>query len=339
MMPEDPILWLSLFLLILLGGYFSSTETSFSKANLIKLKILEDKGSKEAKKVVFYIEHFDRLVILTVIGNNIVSVALSTFATLIFINALGDALAEATLWATLSSAFIFYLFIDTIPKSLARGLPEAIALWNVRFFFIFEWLFKPLAYGLTWVIKFINFVFKSPADPTITEADFSTVVDEATEVGTLNKDERELIQSALEFDDTTVKEVFTPMDKVFAIDIKNYDPSTISTVLAKTRFTRIPIYEGSLHHIIGTLTIKNYFKALVSNPQVDLRTIITKPYWVGTKVHLDDLFTGFKKQRTHMAIVVDDKKNPVGIVTMADVLEEIVGQMNDYMKRKENIHG
>jgi CBS domain containing-hemolysin-like protein len=339
MMPEDPILWLSLFLLILIGGYFSSTETAFSKANLIKLKILEEKGSKAAKKVVYYIEHFDQMVVLTVIGNNIVSVTLSTFATLLFINALGDALAEATLWATLTSAFIFYLFIDTFPKSLARGLPEAIALWNVRFFFIFEWLFKPLAYGLTGVIKLINIIFKSPPDPMITEADFSTVVDEATEEGTLNKDERELIQSALEFDDTTVKEVFTPMDRVFALDINNYDPTTIAHVLAKTPFTRIPIYEGSLNHIIGTLTIKNYFKALVNNPQVDLRTLITKPYLVGTKVHLDDLFSGFKKQRTHMAIVVDDKMNPVGIVTMADVLEEIVGQMNEYVKRKETMHG
>lgn len=339
MVPEDPILWLFLAFLIIMGGYFSSTETAFSKANIIKLKILEDKGSKTAKKVVHYIEHFDQMVILTVIGNNLVSVALSTFVTLLFINALGDALAEATLWATLSSAFIFYLFIDTFPKSIARGMPETIALFNVRFFFLFEWLFKPLSLFLTRIIQVIHRWFKSPPDPTITEADFSNVVDEATEEGTLNDDERELIQSALEFDDTTVKEVFTPIDQVFALDVANYDPNTLSQVLAKTRFTRIPIYEGTIQHIIGTLTIKNYFKALVNQPQVNLRSIITQPYLVGTKVHLDDLFSGFKKHRTHMAIVVDEKKNPLGIVTMADVLEEIVGQMNDYVKRKETFHG
>jgi|688.fasta_scaffold06568_10 putative hemolysin len=339
MTAEDPILWLVLFLLILLGGYFSSTETAFSKANLIKLKILEDKGSIEAKKVVYYIEHFDKMVVLTVIGSNLVSVALSTFATLLFINALGEALAEATFLATITSAFIFYLFIDTFPKSLARGIPESLALWNVRFLFIFEWLFKPLAMVLTWVIQWVNLVFKSPPDPLITEADFSTVVQEATKEGTLKKEESELIQSALEFDDTTVKEVFTPMEKVFALDIAHYDPKIVSQMLAKTRFTRIPIYEGTLQHIVGTLTIKNYFKALVSNPQVDLRSIMTKPYLVGTKVLLDDLFAGFKKHHTHMAIVIDDKKVPVGIVTMADVLEEIVGQMNEYVKRKETTHG
>lgn len=336
-MTEDSILWLTVIALLIVGAFFSSSETAFAASNVIRLKVKADQGNDTAKKAVRFIERFEDTVIISVVGNNLVSVALSSIATLFFIEIFGD-LGQGSLYATIASTVAFYLFCDTFPKSIARALPEAIALINTQIFSFFEWLFAPVTYVLHGIIWLLNRLVKAEPESRLTEQDFTQVLDTAQKQGSLQKDESDLIRSALKFDDTMVKEVLTPLDEIVALDLSKYDGKALSQFLANTRYSRIPIYRGNVQNIIGILTVRNYFKSWMANPTFDVKKILTKPYFVSAKVLLDDLFEGFQRNQTHIAIVLDESKHPIGLVTLADILEEIVGKMNEASSKGKEVN-
>ncbi len=329
-MFSDPWLWLTLVIILVFGAYFSLTETAFAAVDPIRIKVLAETSSL-AKKTLRYIDQFDRSVIVTVIGSNITSVLLSTLSTIFFIQFFHDD-GLGTLIATIVSALLFYIFCDTIPKVIGRGLPLQSALFVTFIFGLFKLIFFPIYFIFFNVNRFLKRFQKSEIHPSMTEEDFSSIVEKQHQEGTLNESEVKLIQSAIEFSDTAVKDVFTPIDKVFGIPESALHEADLAEKLIASPFSRIPIYRETLQQIVGVLSIRTYFQSIQKHRTMDPAMLIKKPYFVSSKVTIDELFEGYKKYRTHVAIVRDPQGQILGMVTMEDVLEEIVGQMEELVK-------
>ena len=336
-MFEDPWSWLVLIIILAFGGYFSLAETAFAAADPIRIKVLSEKSSL-AKKTLQLIEQFDDSVIVTVIGSNITSVLLSTISTIFFINLYQDD-GVGTIIATIFSALLFYIFCDTIPKVIGRGLPNQSALFSTFLFQIFKVIFFPIYFILSRIKKVLNRSTKNMVQTTMTEADFANIVEQQHVEGTLDEHEVQLIQSAIEFSDTTVKDVLTPIEKMSGLPESMLHHADLPMHLINSPFSRVPIYRDSLQNIIGVLSIRTYFQNYQKNRQIDAISLMKKPYVVTSKVTIDDLFEGYKKFRTHVAIVKDQLGHVIGMVTMEDVLEEIVGQMEEMVKYTGVIRG
>jgi putative hemolysin len=324
---DDPSLWFTLIIILIFGGYFSLAETAFAAADPIRIKVLAEK-SLLAKKTLKYIQTFDDSVVVTVIGSNISSVLLSTISTIFFIQLFQDD-GLASLISTIFAALLFYVFCDTIPKVIARAIPNQIALFSTFLFGIFQIIFFPLYLLLRSIKVWLKRFNKKTQSEHMTEADFSNIVEKQHEQGTINAEELELIQSAIEFSDTAVKDVLTPIEKMFGLPESDLHQADLAEKLIASPFSRIPIYRESLQQIIGVLSIRTYFQQFQKNRTVDVLSIVKKPYFVSSKVTIDELFEGYKKYRTHVAIVTDQQQHVIGMVTMEDVLEEIMGQVHD----------
>lgn len=336
-MFADPWLWFILLIILIFGAYFSLAETAFAAVDPIRIKVLAETSSV-AKKTLTYIEKFDRSVIITVIGSNITSVLLSTLSTIFFIELFQDD-GVGTLIATIISALLFYIFCDTIPKVIGRGMPLQSALFVTVIFDVFKIIFFPVYVVFFNINRFLKRFQKEESHPTLTEEDFSTIVEKQHQEGTLNESEVKLIQSAIEFSDTTVKDVLTPIDKVFGIPESSLHDTNLAEKLISSPFSRVPIYHETLQQIVGILSIRTYFQSLQKQRAHDPNLLIKKPYFVSSKVTIDELFEGYKKYRTHVAIVKDQQGQVIGMVTMEDVLEEIVGQMEELVKHTGVIRG
>ncbi len=336
-MLSDPWLWLTLVIILIFGAYFSLTETAFAAVDPIRIKVLSETSSL-AKKTLRYIEQFDRSVVVTVIGSNITSVLLSTLSTIFFIQILQDD-GLGTLIATIIAALLFYIFCDTIPKVIGRGLPLQSALFVTVLFGVFKIIFFPIYFIFFNFNLFLKRFQKSKTVNVMTEEDFSSIVEKQRQEGTLNESEVKLIQSAIEFSDTAVKDVFTPIEKVFGIPETALHEANLAEKLIASPFSRIPIYRESLQQIVGVLSIRTYFQSIQKHRTIDPGMLMKKPYFVSSKVTIDELFEGYKKYRTHVAIVKDQQGQVLGMVTMEDVLEEIVGQMEELVKHTGVIRG
>lgn len=336
-MFSDPWLWFILVIILVFGAYFSLSETAFAAVDPIRIKVLSE-SSSIAKKTLRYIQQFDGSVIVTVIGSNITSVLLSTLSTIFFIQLFQDD-GVGTLIATVTAALLFYIFCDTIPKVIGRGLPLQSALFVTVIFGFFRILFYPIYiifYNLNRLLKRFQ---KAENNTMMTEEDFSSIVEKQHQEGTLNESEVKLIQSAIEFSDTAVKDVLTPIDQIFGIPETALHEADLAEKLIASPFSRVPIYRDSMQQIIGVLSIRTYFQSIQKHRQIDPAILIKKPYFVSSKVTIDELFEGYKKYRTHVAIVKDQQGQVLGMVTMEDVLEEIVGQMEELVKHTGVIRG
>ena len=329
---DDGLSWLYIaiiVILVVLSAFFSSTETAFACINQFKIKVQADDGDKTAKRILKLYERFDKTLVMVLVGYNINSVVMSTISALLFFKIfkninIGD--TWVSLISTAVMTVIVFIFCDMVPKIIARSIPERVARNNVYIAYFFYYLFYPLIlfFGLT--IKLTNRIFKTDEVPTMTEEDFTNVVDDIEHKGLIEDNESDIIYNSLEFTDTSVKEVLTKRDKMFYIDIKDLDNEKINELVLSNKFSRIPIVYGDIDNVIGVLLVKTYIKAYLKNSNVDVRTILQKPYFVDTKIKMDEMIDGFKINHTHIAIVKHDDK-VLGLITMEDVLEELVGKI------------
>lgn len=329
---DNPLSWLLILpivILVVLSAFFSSTETAFACINQYKIRVQADDGDKKAKLILKTYERFDRTLITSLIGYNVCSVASSTVAAFLFFLIFKNSGIEDTWVSLISTAvmtIIFYMFCDMVPKMIARAMPERVARNNVYIANAFYFLFFPIVMLFNLITRFVKFVFKTKDVPALTEEDFTNVVEDIEEKGLLEDNESDIMIASLDFVDTTVREVLTSRNKVFYIDMKNVGKKEINNIILSTTFSRIPVCYGSIDKVVGILHVKTYIKRYLKNPDVSLLATLQKPYFVTTKIKLDDMLEGFKKHQTHIAIVKNDDK-VVGIITMEDVLEELVGKI------------
>ena len=329
---DVPLSWVIISVCVLAHFFFSAGETALACANRFKMQVEADDGKKSARLVLHVCEKYDRALITVLIGSNIVAIVASAVSTVLFYNMLSNSgLVNDTisLISSIVISLLIYILGDALPKTIARSIPDTI---SKAFVYPIYWLMIilfPISFVFEKLAKFIEKIFRVKDESTFDEEDFENVVENASDEGIIEEEQGDIIQSALDFADTNVKEVLTPRGKVFALNIRGLDKEKLHQIILKTDYSRIPIYDGSFDNMIGVLHIKTYISAYLRNPNVSIRRKLQKPYFVSSKIMIDDLFNGFKKHHTHVALVRDNNKKIIGMVTMDDVLEELVSDISE----------
>lgn len=315
---------------ILMCGFYSSTETAFACLNKFEYKVKADEGDKKAKLIVKLYDHFDTTLISVLIGNNVFAILISIFSTTLFLAFFNGAIDEyyISLIASILMAILTFFFGDTVPKFLGKKIPEVIVRINAYPMAFFVILFSPISFILWLLINIVRKVFRVKDEPLFSEEDLLLSIEEKEEKGELEENESDIIAATLEFADTKVKEVLTPVRKMKMLDVSHMNNKTLIEFLKVCPYSRIPLYKDNKNNVIGILMVKDFLAAYFKNPSVNYMLFVKKPYIVKPSIKMDDLLEGFKKEHVQIAIV---KKNEVllGMVTMEDVLEELVGNMSE----------
>lgn len=319
----------AMILLVLASSFFSGAETCFSSLNRVKLKtmISEGKSNKRIERTLALAEDYDVVLSTVLIGNNIVNIACTSLATLFFTGLLGD---NSDLGATVSTVvmtIVVLVFGEVTPKTFAKEKAEQVAIAItpiIRFFII---IFTPLNFFFRGWKKLMNKVFKTGKADTITEEELKTYVDEAHTGGEIDANESELIRSSIEFDDIDVGDILVPRVDVEAVD--KYAPlNEIEQVFNSTNFSRLPVYIDDIDNIVGVIHHRDFENARKRNLK-SLRTVLKPVPAVSPDTKISKLLRIFQKNKTHLAVVIDEFGGTEGIVTLEDILEELVGEIWD----------
>ncbi|MDY0074504.1 MAG: hemolysin family protein [Acholeplasmataceae bacterium] len=324
-MSEDVIIQiLVIAVLILLSAFFSATEIAFSSLNQIKLKHMIQNGNKRANHTLKLAVDFDRILTTILVGNNIVNILSASLATIIFVKYWGD------YGVTLSTAvmtILVLIFGEIAPKSIAKKLPEKFAMTITPILQLFIWILFPLSFIFGGIQKLINKGIKEDEGPTITEEELLTYVSEVQQEGGINENEGDLIRNVIDFDDLKVEEIFTPRVNVVAV-AKDEDIKKMTQTFRHSGYSRLPVYEESIDHVIGIINHKDFYNRVVLDHQ-PLEDIIKPPVFVTEYMKVSNLLELLQEHKSHMAIVKDEFGGTLGVVTMEDILEEIVGEIWD----------
>ena len=324
-MDDIPRSILILFL-ILLGGSFAGSETALSYGNRLRMKKRAEEGDKRAARVVYILDRFDKALSTILIGTNVCYVFASTFAAILFIRHLGTAGAVIS---TVIMTLLIFFFAETIPKNIARANPDAYALIcavPVKLLMILLTPLTALLAGIGWVVK--RLLPREKEQPTITEDEFTTIIDSIQEEGLMEPEETRLIKSAVEFSDKTAGEIMTPLKDMVAVSITE-EPEKLKELILREKYSRLPVYAGSPDRIVGILQTKDYLQLILKKKEPDISSLMKLTYDVPPEIKLDELFEGLGRRRTHMAIVIDVSGSALGFVTMEEILEELVGEIYD----------
>ena len=315
-------------LLVLFSAFFSSTETAFSSVSKIRLKNKAENGDKKAAKALYIVENYDNALSAILVGNNIVNIASSALATLLFVSFLGD--ATGTIVSTIVLTIVVLVCGEVIPKNFAIENNEQICIafaGVLRFFMI---IFTPVTFlllKLTDGVKKLSSKNKEKS-PTVTEDELKYIVESIEEEGVLEEQESELVQSALEFDEKTAYDILTPRVDMIAVDADD-DIENIKELILKERFSRIPVFKDNIDNIIGVIYSRDFLEAMLTEKNPDINSLIQPAYFIYRSKKLSSLLADFKYKKLHFAVVTDDYGGTLGIVTMEDLLEQIVGDIWD----------
>jgi len=316
-----------LIILLLFSGFFSSAETALFSISQTKARHLAKDSGRTAELICEMKEDPHRLLTTILIGNNVVNVGAAALATSLTIGVFPD---YAVGIATGVMTFLILVFGEVFPKSIATRNNVLIARMAIYPIYWLSILFYP-------ILLFLNFIpyltGKIKKSPKVTEEELMTIVEAVEEEGQIKEEEKELIHNIFEFDDTNASEIMTPRGDMFFIDAD--EPLDLRAILA-SGYTRIPVIEGDIDHVIGIINLKDlYSHSVTSEGPVDVRQIMRTPYFVPEHKKLDKLLQQFKKRRNHMAVVVDEHGGVSGLITLEDALEEIVGDISDETDKEE----
>lgn len=313
--------------LVIMSAYFSATETAFSTINTTRLKTLADKGSKKAERVLAMAEDYDKLLSTILVGNNIVNIGLSSVATVFFLRLLnGDSSTAATV-STVVTTVVVLVFGEVSPKSLAKEAPESFAMFSAPLLRMFVWVLTPVNFIFALWKRLLSKVFKVKDDRSVTTDEIITFIDSVEEGGDLDEDESELLRSAVEFNDQEAADILTPRVDIVGVEEDN-SKEEIAQVFTDTGYSRLPVYKDSLDNIVGIVHQKDFY----DGPRVTakpLSEIMKAPVYVTPGMKIHDILKLLQKTKSHVSVVTDEFGGTLGIVTMEDILEELVGDIWD----------
>lgn len=316
---------ISIVILIIFSAFFSATETAFSTYNKIKMKNEASSGNKRAQTVLYLSEDYDRLLSTILIGNNIVNIASTTLSTILFTQLFGG--AKGPTLSTVVMTVLVLIFGEISPKSIAKDMPESFAMAVAPFLKIIYIILKPLNYLFTLWKKLLTKIIKIKNPDIITEEEVLTIVEEATHDGTFNEHESDLIRNAIEFDDLEVSEICTPRTGIVAVkDTAEVDE--VTSVFNECGFSRLPVYKKSIDNIIGFINQKDYYRYVVEGQQ-SMSDIIKPMPLIPPTTNISKLMRNLQQQHTQIALIIDEYGGTFGIITLEDILEELVGEIWD----------
>ena len=318
-------LWVALVILVGFSAFFSASETAFSSLNQIRLKSRAEDGDSSAARVLAMAEQYDKLLSTILIGNNIVNIAAASIGTILFTQMLGA--EQGATMSTIVLTIIVLIFGEVTPKSLAKEMPEKVATAVSPFLVLLMALMTPLTWLFTqWKKLLGHFVHSGEAD-TITEGELMTMVSEAENDGELTDRESELIRSAIEFDDVEVEEILTPRVDVVAVE-DDIPLEELAQTFAESGYSRLPVYHGTIDNIIGVVHEKDFYIARLKKATKIDDLVVPTLYTTGS-TQISQLLRTLREQHHHLAVVVDEYGGTEGIITLEDILEELVGEIWD----------
>ena len=324
MLGADFGIIVGIIICVMFSAFFSASETAFTTLNRIRLKTEAEAGDSRAALVLSIAENYDKMLSTILIGNNIVNIASASLATIVFTHVLGDAGVSVS---TAVMTVIVLIFGEISPKNLAKEHPEAFARFSAPFLRLLITILTPINFIFSQWKKLLNKIFKKKSDNRMTPEELKTIVDEAQSEGGIDEEKGELIRSAIEFDDLTADDILTPRVDIVGID-EECPFQEISDIFLKNTYSRLPVYSDSIDNIIGIVHEKDYFSAQKSGIS-DIKQVMKKVLYISRTVKISDLLRTLQKTKSHMAIVVDEFGGTEGLVTMEDIIEELVGDIWD----------
>jgi len=340
---EMPSITQYIFLIVLIAcsAFCSATETAFSTVNTMRLKNLIEEGNPKAARTLRIAEDFDRFLTTVLVGNNIVNIGASSLATVMATMIFGP--SYGPVMSTVIMTILVLIFGEILPKSYAKENSEKLAL---RFTGIMYFLMKILTpvVNVFLFIKRLTMSGSKESQPYVTENELKYIIETIEEEGVLEEQESELVQSALDFDEITAQEIITPRVDLTAVSIHD-TIEEITEVVMEGRYSRIPVYDKTIDNIIGILYVREFLMKLASGKKIDIRSLLHECPFVHKTMKISSLLNELKRTKTHLAVVTDDYGGTMGIITMEDILEELVGEIWDesdeveqsFVRKEENV--
>lgn len=311
---------------LILSAYFSATETAFLSLNKTRLKTMSEKGDKKAERTLKVAENYDKLISTVLIGNNIVNILLSSIGTLFFI----ELITEQDLAATVSTVVItvaVLIFGEITPKSIAKDMPEKFAIFATPFIRFLIFLLTPLNFFFSLWKKLISAIFKFENESKMTSEELLMIVEEVQQDGSIEEAEGDLLKNAIEFTEKTAEDILTHRVDLEGVS-KDATKEEIAEVFTESGYSRILVYEDTIDNIIGTIHRKDFYVGSgISRKSV--KDIMAPPFFIHKSEKINDLLKLLQNNKSHLAIVIDEYGGTLGIVTMEDILEELVGEIWD----------
>ena len=318
---------LAMVFCVIMSAYFSATETAFSSLNRTRLKALSEKGNKKADLALSLEEKYDKLISTILIGNNIVNIAGASIGTLLFVKIMnGDQEAGATL-STVVVTVVVLIFGEVTPKSIAKDNPEKFAIFSSPFLRLLMVVLTPINFLFTQWKKLISKIFKVSEDTKMSQEELLLLVEEVQQEGSIDESEGELLKNAIEFRDQVAEDILTHRTDLEAVSL-DADKEEVARVFTQSRFSRLLVYEDNIDNIVGVLNIKDFYmnSGITDKP---ITEVMTPPIFIHQSEKIRDLLNQLRAAKTHIAVVVDEYGGTLGIVTMEDILEELVGEIWD----------
>ena len=324
MEPGSPWLFAILIVLVSLSAFFSASETALTSISKIKLLSMVEEKAKNADKIQKLTSNPAKMLSTILIGNNIVNICASSLATSIAIFYSPNAGVGI---ATVVMTVVVLIFGEITPKSLAKESPEKFAMFSAPIMQVFLWILTPVNVLFSLWKKLVGKIIRSDDTPSITEEELLTIVEEAEQDGGIDESESELIRSAIEFNDLQAVDIFTPRVDVEAVEIDE-DKYAVAAVFNESGFSRLPVYDETIDNIVGIIHLKDFYTQIFTT-DAPLSGIVKPAVFISRSMKIYDLLRLLQREKAHMAVIADEYGGTVGIVTMEDILEELVGEIWD----------
>lgn len=324
MNPDNLTAVLIMAVLVLLSAYFSATETAFSSLNRTRLKTIAEKGSRKANLALSLSENYDKLISTILIGNNIVNIALASLGTVLFVKLYGD------MGATISTIVVtvaVLIFGEITPKSIAKDFPEKFAMFSAPFIRLLIWVLTPLNFIFSGWKKLLSKILKVEEDNKMSQEELLMLVEEVEQDGSIDTSEGDLLRNAIEFRDLKAEDILTHRVDLEAVSIDT-PKEEIGNVFSNSGYSRLLVYRENIDDIVGVIHQKDFYVGTGITP-LPVDQIITEPLFVHKFEKINDLLKQLQTEKSHIAVVVDEFGGTLGIVTMEDILEELVGDIWD----------
>lgn len=318
---------LALIVLMAFSAFFSASEIAYASVSGVRLKRAAEGGSLAARTADYIYEHFQNALSAILIGNNLVNIAASSLSAALFIELMGDAGSGVSVAVM---TVVVLIFGEITPKVTAKAMPDRFALRAALPLRAAMIILKPVEWVIMLIVKLASLLWRSKREtgPAVSEDELSDLIDAVEDEGVLDEAESELIQNTLEFDDICVYEILTPRVDMYAIDVDD-SAEEITAQLLESNYSRLPVYEDTVDNVIGVLHLNHALMALAAGRELDIRAEMSEPCFMHRTTRLDDALETFMTERQHMAIVTDEYGGTSGLVTLEDVLEQLVGDIWD----------
>lgn len=330
----DPASCILYVCFLLCSGYCACAETAYTAVSKVRLRTMADKGNKKAKKALWICDRFDKTLTTILIGNNVFHAACASLSALLVLRRFDE---EYVFYGTLLTTLIVYLFAEMIPKSLAKARAEEIALFFSGSMVFFVKLLTPISALFSGISSLLSKFFSPGQTQTVTEEELLSIIETIEDEGVLEPEQQALVNSAMEFRDKLARDIMIPMEEVMAIR-SSASMAEIAEIIKVTSYSRLPVYEGTQDNIVGILPASLFLSHYVAGKPIVLRKLLLKPYVFDQNTEIPVLLQRMRLNKLHMVFLTDEHRKKVGIITMEDLLEELVGDIQDESDTGEGLH-